>query len=441
MTAPQSPTLFNPRPLADKPSPPPAPLTTFERYQQLANQVAVIKHLTSKNEHLPPKICLWCGLFYIPSSPTSTHCTMKCAAEHRHHPYPPDYDPKTTSWCAHGNRIFNDPNHMLICCSDSTNCNCHYQLFSNRSTISTCMICGKLHRSLRNPLICSQSCAITYNSLTKSKRKLMLPFIKDRLKTKAQDFFMIALISRDTPASSDLLKSFTSSINHYDLMDYAEKTTLSTPVTTINRYSGYRLLISQYIYIDGRGSDIPPRDTYLLYTIKSTHLTNPRNSCRHKHIISKPSDPLHALPLITLISSSQIIFATSPDLLSPPVDYRIIAHRILYLTEPMSSLYETLPVITRSYPHISLSAPPLNYYILTINQLNSILNNFTRSSGHTNPISYNNPLFLATKNSLDYIPIALPSFNPITREFDESSNIPLCTDKQPHRNLADVYTM
>jgi hypothetical protein len=280
----------------------------------------------------------------------------------------------------------------------------------------------------------------------------MLPFIKEKLKTHSQNFFMIALLARDTPTQTDLLKSFTGNINHYDLIDYAEKTTQSTPVTTINRYSGHRLLLQQHIYRGG--NQVPPSNPqgaddkgennegiHILYTFKATHLPNPKNRCAHKHIISKPPNPFQTLPLTTLTSASQITYATSPDLLVPSIDYCIIAHRILYLSTIMSSLYETLPVITRAFPHISLPKPPLNYHPLTLDQLNTILANFTRSSGHCTPQSYNQPLFLTTKSALNRIPTALPSFNPESQSFEESNDIPLCTDKQPLRNLTDVYTL
>jgi len=431
------PILFNPQPLKDKPSPLriDPPQTTYQRYLNLATNIHRIKHSKAATPKTPLRICLNCGTLFRSTTRNTEYCSPRCFNHHRYNPT----TPTTTSWCALGNFIINDLQHMKICCPDD-DCHCQFNLIKPTKAIFKCIICHTYHRSLRNPLVCSQECAHAFNSIPAKERNKMLPTITHLLDNAHEEFHIFALIAQDTPNDRGYLKSLTLEINPLVLKDYAENNTLSTPTATISRYLGNCLLIQQNIYIGVEGNQVPPQSTapynsnpIVLHAIRKIHHeTPPSNTCYHTNISSSNPNPRR---------QPYIIPSDPPFPLIYPLELQVIAYRLLFISQSISYLATAIPIATATLPRIHLKNPSQDLFHLNCAQLNKILTNITTLNDAPIPTSFNYPLYLTTKSALNHIPTALPSFNPESQSFEEFNDIPLCTDKQPLHNLTDVYTL
>jgi hypothetical protein len=268
---------------------------------------------------------------------------------------------------------------------------------------------------------------------------------------------MISLIARDiNPAlSTTEFRSLGLSADPYDLLEHCTTVTQTTPVTTTAYHTGNRLAIQQIIFKGGCAPFENPSNregenteneennqhTITLYTIKTTNKSYPQNRCPYKFIRFTPrSHPREQTP-IERLTISPIQYQSPPNLFTTPTDLIAQAWRVLYLSTPISLIKQNLHLFTPRLPHFTITNPGATLYLLTPEHLTTLITQITAMHGHCDPHLYNQPLYLTSKAALNYVPNALPSFNPTTQSFSESTNVALCIDKQPLTNLTDVYTL
>ena len=419
-----------------------------DSYRRLAYNISTIKHSKKATDKNPLKVCLWCGSFFRSTSPLSTHCTYTCAVSHVHHPSP---NPSTTSWCAEGNQFTNDEYFSRTRCPDPL-CLCRtYTLIKAKSLLHRCIICGRTFFSLRNPLICSQACAITFNQIPSRSKRQLLPHIYEKLNAAKTDIEFLTLIVRDLDPSSPKYQSFGRSADPYNLIDYADELskpqTQSQLATLETKLTGYRLAINQYVY-----QSIPTitqikhhieintentlettnyeTQTYILYTLRATNKPI-HNKTPHPIISTNPD----LLPKAQSIIATQI--TTTPNL--PRLNdlhLTAIANRILYVSQPIQLLKDNLKIHSSHLPHINLYNSKIPLYTLTPTDLTTHISRIIELHGHCNPKHYNCPIFFPKLTTLPFIP-ALPSYDPTTKTFITTTDIPLAKGKTTYTTLSE----